>query len=139
MPVGSTLTEYGAFPAANGNPVTAVNAPPLGLIVYPRDSRVPPYFTLERLQAWLPELKSSLAVGPAGGARARMLSQSELMGTALDQYGVIGHPVGHSLSPFIHGMFARDCGQNISYRLYDVAPGESTRACARSSRRAAVA
>ena len=103
--------------------------------MYPRDSRVglngsgllianPPYLTLERLQAWLPELKSCLAVGPAGGASARMLSQSELMGTALDQYGVIGHPVGHSLSPFIHGMFARDCGQNISYRLYDVAPGE---------------
>ncbi len=46
------------------------------------------------------------------------------MQTALDQYGVVGHPVGHSLSPFIHGMFARDSGQNISYRLYDVAPGE---------------
>ncbi|MBV8307849.1 MAG: shikimate dehydrogenase, partial [Gammaproteobacteria bacterium] len=26
---------------------------------------------------------------------------------ALDQYGVFGHPVGHSLSPFIHGIFAR--------------------------------
>jgi shikimate dehydrogenase len=46
------------------------------------------------------------------------------MGTALDQYGVVGHPVGHSLSPFIHGMFARATGQKISYRLYDVAPGE---------------
>ncbi|HJX22429.1 MAG TPA: shikimate dehydrogenase, partial [Steroidobacteraceae bacterium] len=46
------------------------------------------------------------------------------MGSALDQYGVVGHPVGHSLSPFIHGMFARETGQNISYRLYDVAPGE---------------
>src|SRR3984893_4267350 len=108
-------------------------------LVYPRDSRVglngsgllianPPCFTLERPQAWLPELKSALAVGPAGGASARMLSQSELMGTALDQYGVIGHPVGHSLSPFIHGMFARDCGQNISYRLYDVGTVEFPRA-----------
>jgi shikimate dehydrogenase len=46
------------------------------------------------------------------------------MGTAQDQYGVVGHPVGHSLSPFIHGMFARATGQKISYRLYDVAPGE---------------
>jgi 23S rRNA (adenine2030-N6)-methyltransferase len=56
------------------------------LWLYPRDSRVglngsgllianPPYLTLERLQAWLPELKSALAVGPAGGASARMLSQ----------------------------------------------------------------
>jgi 23S rRNA A2030 N6-methylase RlmJ len=35
----------------------------------------PPCFTLQRLQAWLPELKSCLAVGPAGGASARMLSQ----------------------------------------------------------------
>ena len=46
------------------------------------------------------------------------------MGTALDQYGVVGHPVGHSLSPFIHGMFARETGQRISYRLYDVPPAE---------------
>jgi shikimate dehydrogenase len=46
------------------------------------------------------------------------------MGTALDQYGVVGHPVGHSLSPFIHGMFARATGQKLTYRLYDVAPGE---------------
>jgi shikimate dehydrogenase len=46
------------------------------------------------------------------------------MSTALDQYGVVGHPVGHSLSPFIHGMFARATGQKITYRLYDVAPGE---------------
>jgi 23S rRNA (adenine2030-N6)-methyltransferase len=56
------------------------------LWLYPRDSRVglngsgllianPPYLTLERLQAWLPELKSALAVGPAAGASARMLSQ----------------------------------------------------------------
>ena len=46
------------------------------------------------------------------------------MGSALDQYGVVGHPVGHSLSPFIHGMFARETGQRISYRLYDVPPAE---------------
>ncbi len=57
------------------------------LWLYPRDSQVglngsgllianPPYLTLERLQAWLPELGSALAVGPCGGASARMLSQS---------------------------------------------------------------
>jgi shikimate dehydrogenase len=44
------------------------------------------------------------------------------MSTAADQYGVFGHPVGHSLSPFIHGMFARDTGQDMSYRPYDVPP-----------------
>jgi len=46
------------------------------------------------------------------------------MESALEQYGVVGHPVGHSFSPFIHAMFARESGQSISYRLYDVAPGE---------------
>ena len=57
------------------------------LWLYPRDSQVglngsgllianPPYLTLERLQAWLPELRSCLAPGPSAGASARMLSQS---------------------------------------------------------------
>jgi shikimate dehydrogenase len=41
-----------------------------------------------------------------------------------DQYGVFGHPVGHSLSPFIHGVFARDTDQQMTYRAYDVAPEE---------------
>ncbi len=41
-----------------------------------------------------------------------------------DQYGVVGHPVGHSLSPFIHGLFARETGQVMSYRLFDVTPEE---------------
>jgi shikimate dehydrogenase len=45
---------------------------------------------------------------------------------AVDQYGVFGHPVSHSLSPFIHGVFARDSGQQMSYRAYDVAPEEFT-------------
>ena len=46
------------------------------------------------------------------------------MSAAPDPYGVVGHPVGHSLSPFIHGLFARDTGQAMSYRLYDVSPAE---------------
>jgi shikimate dehydrogenase len=41
-----------------------------------------------------------------------------------DQYGVFGHPVTHSLSPFIHGMFARETGQHMGYRAYDVPPEE---------------
>ncbi len=36
-----------------------------------------------------------------------------------DRYGVVGHPVGHSWSPFIHGLFAKESGQNMSYRLFD--------------------
>ncbi len=45
---------------------------------------------------------------------------------AVDHYGVFGHPVAHSLSPFIHGVFARDTGQQMSYRAYDVTPQEFT-------------
>lgn len=41
-----------------------------------------------------------------------------------DQYGVAGHPVSHSWSPFIHGWFARDTGQDMAYRLYDFTPAE---------------
>lgn len=41
-----------------------------------------------------------------------------------DRYGVVGHPVAHSWSPFIQGLFARDTGQSMSYRLYDFPPAE---------------
>jgi shikimate dehydrogenase len=43
---------------------------------------------------------------------------------AVDQYGVVGHPVAHSWSPFIHGLFSRDTGQAMSYKLYDFTPEE---------------
>jgi shikimate dehydrogenase len=41
-----------------------------------------------------------------------------------DIYGVVGHPVAHSWSPFIHGLFARETGQSMTYRLFDFTPGE---------------
>jgi shikimate dehydrogenase len=41
---------------------------------------------------------------------------------APDQYGVVGHPISHSWSPFIHGLFAKQTDQFINYRLYDIAP-----------------
>jgi len=41
-----------------------------------------------------------------------------------DQYGVAGHPVAHSWSPFIHGIFAKETGQSMVYRLYDFTPEE---------------
>ena len=44
------------------------------------------------------------------------------MNSPADQYGVFGHPIGHSLSPFIHAMFARETGQQMSYRPFDVPP-----------------
>jgi shikimate dehydrogenase len=48
---------------------------------------------------------------------------SDLQGTdAPDQYGVAGHPIAHSWSPFIHGMFAKATAQNLVYRLFDIPP-----------------
>jgi shikimate dehydrogenase len=41
-----------------------------------------------------------------------------------DQYGVVGHPVAHSWSPFIHGLFARQTGESVVYRLHDVTAEE---------------
>jgi shikimate dehydrogenase len=49
------------------------------------------------------------------------VSQSHESGTP-DQYGVAGHPVAHSWSPFIHGMFAKSTAQNLVYRLFDITP-----------------
>ena len=41
-----------------------------------------------------------------------------------DQYAVFGNPVQHSWSPFIHGLFAKQTGQDLSYRKQDVAPAD---------------
>jgi shikimate dehydrogenase len=46
-------------------------------------------------------------------------AQSETTAT-VDQYGVVGHPIEHSRSPFIHGMFAKQTGQPMVYRRHDV-------------------
>jgi shikimate dehydrogenase len=46
------------------------------------------------------------------------------MNIAPDQYGVIGHPVGHSWSPFIHGLFAQQTEQTMVYRRFDVPPAK---------------
>jgi shikimate dehydrogenase len=39
-----------------------------------------------------------------------------------DAYVLFGFPVHHSWSPFIHGMFARQTGQEMSYRLLETPP-----------------
>jgi shikimate dehydrogenase len=39
-----------------------------------------------------------------------------------DQYALFGFPVHHSWSPFIHGMFARQTGQDMAYRLHESPP-----------------
>lgn len=44
--------------------------------------------------------------------------------SAPDRYGVMGFPVAHSRSPVIHQLFAAQTGQNMSYELFEVAPGD---------------
>ncbi len=54
------------------------------------------------------------------------MNQPAGMGTP-DQYGVVGHPVAHSWSPFIHGMFAKETAQNLVYRMFDISPDQFRR------------
>lgn len=44
--------------------------------------------------------------------------------TDLVRYAVIGQPIAHSRSPFIHGAFARQTGQPVHYEAIEVAPSE---------------
>ena len=53
-----------------------------------------------------------------------MPSASHPPSGSVDQYGLVGHPIAHSWSPFIHGLFARETGASMSYRLYDFTPEE---------------
>lgn len=39
-----------------------------------------------------------------------------------DSYALFGFPVHHSWSPFIHGLFARQAGQDMAYRLIESPP-----------------
>jgi shikimate dehydrogenase len=40
----------------------------------------------------------------------------------MDSYALFGFPVAHSWSPFIHGLFARQTGQEMTYRLHESSP-----------------
>jgi shikimate dehydrogenase len=45
-----------------------------------------------------------------------------------DRYAVVGHPIGHSLSPRIHAEFARQTGQDMCYEAI-LAPLDGFAAC----------
>jgi len=49
-----------------------------------------------------------------------------------DRYAVIGHPIAHSKSPLIHGLFAQATGQDMTYDMIDggAEPGGFDRALA---------
>jgi len=47
--------------------------------------------------------------------------------TAQDRYAVIGYPVSHSWSPFIHGMSAKRTNQHLPYSRIAAAPEASDR------------
>ncbi len=49
----------------------------------------------------------------------------------MDRYGVFGNPIGHSKSPLIHRIFARQTGQDLSYEAL-LAPLEDFTGFARS-------
>ena len=40
----------------------------------------------------------------------------------IDRYAVVGYPIQHSWSPFIHGLFAKQTNQSMSYTRMAVAP-----------------
>lgn len=45
------------------------------------------------------------------------------MSSAPGRYVLFGHPVSHSWSPFIHGLFARQFDHVVDYKVQDVSPG----------------
>ena len=53
-----------------------------------------------------------------------MTSQPSAHGPSPDKYAVVGFPITHSWSPFIHGLFAKQTGHAITYSRLEV-PSES--------------
>ncbi|WP_394213568.1 shikimate dehydrogenase [Enterovibrio calviensis] len=46
----------------------------------------------------------------------------------MDKYVVVGNPISHSKSPFIHTLFARQTGQQMTYEMFEAPIGEFNQA-----------
>ena len=55
--------------------------------------------------------------------------------TEVDRYGIMGYPVSHSRSPFIHRLFAMQTQQDLEYELLKVAPDRLEKAIKRFQRK----
>lgn len=51
-----------------------------------------------------------------------MSNQPPAQGPTPDKYAVVGYPVAHSWSPFIHGLFAKQTGHALTYSRLEVPP-----------------
>lgn len=51
-----------------------------------------------------------------------MNSHPTAQGPSPDKYAVVGFPVAHSWSPFVHGLFAKQTGQSLTYSRLEVPP-----------------
>lgn len=58
---------------------------------------------------------STPAQSPGDESLTTMPNQMPSGDVPADRYAVIGHPVEHSQSPFIHAEFARETGQHLTY------------------------
>jgi shikimate dehydrogenase len=51
-----------------------------------------------------------------------MNDQPSAHGPSPEKYAVVGYPIAHSWSPFIHGLFAKQTGHQLTYSRLEVAP-----------------
>src|SRR5690554_1286710 len=61
---------------------------------------------------------------PLASASAEHVATTSPAGSPTDEYAVVGYPVQHSKSPFIHAMFAAQTDQAMRYQRLEVAPDD---------------